>query len=115
MADDRERKTERTIVTSDGDRGGSGAIIAIVVLLVIVLLAVLFFSGVLNRDENPELNVMVNTPGVNVVMPDSQVPPLTPMPEAQAPPPNVNVNVTTPPPEPTDNFGNTANTLGNSD
>jgi hypothetical protein len=113
MADDRERKTERTIVTSDGERGGSGAVIAILVLLVVVLLAVLFFSGVFNRDDQQDLNVEVNTPDVNVIVPPTQLPPLTPMPEGQSPP-DVNVNVTTPPPAPTDNLGNTANTATNS-
>jgi hypothetical protein len=113
MADDRERDNERTtIVTRDGNRGG-GAGIILVVALIIIILAVLFFGGVFDRHEEPEMNVTVNSPDVNVIVPDTQLPPLT-VPEGQAPPPNVNVNVATPPPEPpVDNLSNTANTVTN--
>ena len=106
MADDRERETERTtVVTSDRGRGGAGIILVLAVILII--LALLFFAGVFDRDDEPELNVTVNSPDVNVIVPETQLPPLT-VPEVQPPPPDVNVNVTTPPPElPEENLGNT--------
>ena len=114
MADDRERDTEHTtVVTRDGGgRGGAG--IVLVLALIVILLAVLFFSGVFDRNDEPELNVMVNSPDVNVIVPQtSSLPPVT-LPEAPPPPPDVNVNVTTPPPElPADNVSNTANTVAN--
>jgi hypothetical protein len=113
VANDRERDSDRTtIVTRDGD-GRGGAVIILVVAVIILLLAVLFFAGAFNRDDAQDLNVDMNTPDVNVIVPPTQAP-LTPMPEVQSPPPNVNVNVTTPPPEPTDNLTNTTNTLSNS-
>jgi len=113
VANDRERDSDRTtIVTRDGD-GRGGAIIILVVAVIVLLLAVLFFVGAFNRDDQQDLNVDMNTPDVNVIVPPTQVP-MTPMPEVQSPPPNVNVNVTTPPPEPpTDNL-NTTNALSNS-
>ena len=69
MADDRERDTEHTtVVTRDGGgRGGAG--IVLVLALIVILLAVLFFSGVFDRNDEPELNVMVNSPDVNVIVP----------------------------------------------
>jgi hypothetical protein len=112
VTDEKERETEHTtIVTRDGN-GRGGAAIILVVALIVILLAVLFFSGVVNRHEEPELNVMVNSPDVNVVVPPTSLPPLT-VPEGQVPPPNVNVNVTTPPEPPVDNLSNTANTVTN--
>ena len=114
MADDRERDTERTtVVTSDrGGRGGTGIILVLVVILII--LALLFFAGVFDRRDEPELNVTVNTPDVNVIVPETQLPPLT-VPEVQPPPPDVNVNVTTPPPElPEENLSNTGTAVNNS-
>lgn len=113
MADDRERDTERTtVVTSDrGGRGGAGIILVFAVILII--LALLFFTGVFDRDRESELNVTVNSPDVNVIVPETQLPPLT-VPETQ-PPPNVNVNVTTPPPElPEENLSNTGTAVTNS-
>jgi hypothetical protein len=114
VADDRERDTDRTtIVTRDSDGRGGGAGIVLVVALIVIILAVLFFSGVFDRDQEPELNVTVNSPDVNVIVPETQLPPLT-VPEVQPPPPDVNVNVTTPPSEPpADNLSNTANTVAN--
>ena len=112
MADDRERETERTtVVTSDrGGRGGAGIIL--VFALILIILALLFFTGVFDRDRESEVNVTVNSPDVNVIVPDTQLPPLT-VPETQ-PPPNVNVNVTTPPPElPEENLSNTGTAVTN--
>jgi flagellar basal body-associated protein FliL len=113
VADDRERDTEHTtIVTRDGDGRGSAGIMLIVALIVIVL-AVLFFTGVFDRNDNSDLNVTVNSPDVNVIVPETQLPPLT-TPVTQPPPPDVNVNVSTPPPEPpTDNLSNTTNLVNN--
>lgn len=110
MADDREGDSERTtIVTSDGGRRGSAGIIVLVALVVIVL-AVLFFAGVFDRGDERELNVEVNTPDVNVIVPETPTPVVT-VPEAQVPP-DVNVNVTTPPLEPPEeNLGNTESDL----
>lgn len=110
MADtehDREGDKERTvIVTTDGEGRGIGAIL-LVVALVVILFAVLFFGGVFDRGQ-PQLNVDVNTPDVNVIVPPSQVP-VTPTPQAQVPP--VNVDVTTTPAE---NLSNTETSVGNS-
>ena len=110
VADDRERETERTtVVTSDRGRGGAGIILVLAVILII--LALLFFAGVFDRDDEPELNVTVNSPDVNVIVPETQLPPLT-VPEVQ-PLPDVNVNVTTPPPElPEENLSNTVTNSG---
>ena len=110
--DENKRDTERTtIVTTDGDGRGSTGIILVVALIAIVL-AVLFFAGVFDRDDEPELNVTVNSPDVNVIVPETQLPPLT-VPEIQ-PLPDVNVNVTTPPPEPEGNLSNTGTAITNS-
>ena len=109
MADDRERETEHrtTVVSSDGDGRGSAALV-IAVLALLIVLAVVFFSGILNRNDDQDLNVELNQPGVNVIMPpETPLPPLT-TPEVQPPPPDVNVNVTTPPPPPEENLGNSA-------
>jgi hypothetical protein len=107
VADDRERETERTtVVRSDGD-GRSSAALVIAVIALLIVLAVVFFSGILNRNDDQDLNVEFNQPGVNVIVPDTQLPPLTP-PITQPPPPDVNVNVTTPPPPPEENLGNSA-------
>jgi type IV secretory pathway VirB10-like protein len=107
MADDKERETQRTtVVRSDGDGRSSAAIVIAVIALLIVALAVVFFSGILQRNNNQDLNVELNQPGVNVIVPDTQLPPLT-TPEVQSPPPDVNINVTTPPPQlPEENVGN---------
>jgi hypothetical protein len=113
VADDRERDTERTtVVTSDrGSRGGAGIILALAVILIIV--ALLFFAGVFDRGDEPELNVTVNSPDVNVIVPETQLPPLT-VPQTQ-PAPDVNVNVTTPPQElPEENLSNTGSAATNS-
>ena len=110
MADDRERETERTtIVKSDGDGRGSAALVIALIALLLVL-AALFFGGIFDRDEDEDLNVQLNQPGVNVIMPPETLPPVTtmPMPDVQAPPPDINVNVTTPPAElPEENLTNT--------
>jgi hypothetical protein len=111
VADDSERETERTtIVRSDGDGRGSAWIILVVALIVIIL-ALLFFGGVFDRDES-ELNVQINTPDVNVIVPETQVPVVT-VPEVQVPP-DVNVNVITPPAEPPEqNLSNTETPVTN--
>lgn len=116
MANDRERDTKRTtIITSDGDGRGSAGII-LVLALIIIILAVLIFSGAFSRGDDHDLNVAVNAPDVNVIVPQTQVPVVT-VPETQVvPPPDVNVNVATPPTEPREeNLGNTENTLANRD
>jgi len=114
VADDRERDSERTtIVTTDGDGRGSAGII-LVVALIAILLAVLFFGGVFDRGvDDDELNVDINTPDMNVTLPETQTPVIV-VPEVQAPP-DINVNVTTPPPEaPADDVSNTESVVTNS-
>jgi hypothetical protein len=112
VADDRDRETKRTIIVADDGRRGSTGIILLVALILIVL-AVLFFAGVFNRGDDRALNVQVNTPDVNVIVPQSQVP-VTPLPQTQVPPP-VNVNVVTPPIEqPPGNLSNTETSVTNS-
>jgi len=114
VADDSERDSERTtIVTSDGDGRGSAAIVLVVVVLIVILLAALFFGGAFNRGEERELNVDINTPDVNVIVPQTQVPVVT-VPEVQVPS-NVNVNMATPPTElPEENLSNTGTAVTNS-
>lgn len=117
MADDRDRDSDRetrrtTIVTTDGDGRGSAAIILLVVV-VAILLAVLFFGGVFDRDDEDQLNVELNTPDVNVNLPESTLPPPPPIivaPDTQAPPPDVNVNITTQPAE--ENLDNAVSNSG---
>ena len=113
MADDSERHTERTtIITSEGNGRGT-AMIVLVAALIVIILAMLFFGGMFNRDDARELNVDINTPDVNVILPQTQVPVVT-VPEAQVPP-DANVNVTTPPPDlPEDNLSNTETAVTNS-
>lgn len=98
MADDRESDTERTtIVTTDRDGRGSARIV-LAVLAILILLAVLFFGGVFDREDERDLNVAIETPDVNLIVPETQVP-VVEVPPVEVPP-DVNVNVITPPPEP---------------
>jgi len=106
VADDDERDTKRTTIVTSDREGRGGAVLVVAVMVILVLLLLLFFGGGFKRDEQPQLNVDVNTPDVNVIMPQTQVP-VMPVPQTQTPP-SVNVNVTTPPPEPpAENLSNT--------
>jgi hypothetical protein len=71
---ERIRDTERTTIiqTGDGDRrGGGGMIIAIVLILGLVVLAFVLFGGGLNRAaDEVGVNVNVDTPDINVKIPD---------------------------------------------
>lgn len=113
MADDRERDTERTTIIKRDGNGRGGAWMILLVALIVLILAVLFFAGAFNRGGDRDVNVDINTPDVNVIMPETQVP-VVPIPQTE-PPPDVNVNVTTPSaePPPETNLGNTENVLAN--
>jgi hypothetical protein len=62
-----ERDRE-TVVVTDGDRGGSGAVLAIVLLLAIALILFLIFgtdllSGITGGGGAQDIKVDVNVPG----------------------------------------------------
>jgi hypothetical protein len=115
VADKRGRGTERTTIVRTDPEGRGTAGIILLVALVVIILAVLFFAGVFSRSDDRELNVAVNAPDVNLVVPETQTPVVAvPVPESQVPP-DVNVNVTTPPAEPLpeENLSTSNNTLTN--
>ena len=63
-----ERDRETVVVTDTGDRGGSGAVLAIVLLLAVALILYLIFgtdllSGVTGGGEATDIKVDVNVPG----------------------------------------------------
>jgi hypothetical protein len=113
VADDKEHDTERTTIVRSNGNGGGAAGIILVAALILIILAVLFLGGFLNREEEEELNVQINTPDVNLILPETQVP-VTTIPDVQVPP-DVNVNITTPPPEaPEEEFNNAETAITNS-